>query len=200
MTNKVNIVTGDNLNVQSVSQAVASKLKEHRKLKKISLDLLSKRSGVSKGMLVEIEKGSANPSIAILCKLSTALGISVADIVNITDNPVANIIESQDIPILWKGELGGTAKLLAGTTGPDMIELWRWKMFPGEKFSSQGDFTGAFELFHVEEGELTLSIEETILIISEGASAIAKTDIPHSYSNGSDAVLIFTMTLAELHR
>lgn len=38
-------------------------------------------------MLVEIEKGSANPSIAILCKLAAALGLSVADIVNVTRAP-----------------------------------------------------------------------------------------------------------------
>ena len=54
---------------------------------KLSLDELSRRAGVSKGMLVEIEKGSANPSIAILCKLAAALGLSVADIVNVTRAP-----------------------------------------------------------------------------------------------------------------
>lgn len=40
----------------------------------LTLDELSRRSGVSKGMLVEIEKGEANPSIAILCKVAAASG------------------------------------------------------------------------------------------------------------------------------
>ena len=100
--------------------------------KKLSQDELSRRAGVSKGMLVEIEKGSANPSIAILCKLAAALGLSVADIVNVTRAPAAYLIESQDIPTLWHGDRGGSARLLAGTRGPNMIELWRWEMAPGK--------------------------------------------------------------------
>lgn len=74
----------------------------------------------------------ANPSIAILCKLAAALGLSVADIVNVTRAPAAYLIESQDIPTLWHGDRGGSARLLAGTQGPNMIELWRWEMAPGK--------------------------------------------------------------------
>ena len=100
---------------------------------------------------MEIEKGSANPSVAILCKIAAALGLSVADIVNVTRAPDAWLIESQDIPTLWQGEQGGTARLLAGSSGPDMIELWRWEMFPGEIFASPGHPHGTFELLHVEK-------------------------------------------------
>ena len=200
MTKKVNISTESGADVQFVSAAVAGKLKQHRKQQKLSLDELSRRAGVSKGMLVEIEKCIANPSIAILCKLAAALGVSVADIVNVASAPAAHLIDGKDIPTLWSGPDGGSARLLAGTSGPNMIELWRWQLHPGERFESAGHPAGTFELFHVEQGQLKLTVDNTELIIAEGCSAVARTDVPHCYANEGADKLVFTMTVAELHQ
>ncbi|MDT3250228.1 XRE family transcriptional regulator [Serratia sp. root2] len=199
MTNKVNISTENGADIQTVNEAVSSTIKQHRKNKKLTLDELSRRAGVSKGMLVEIEKGAANPSIAILCKIAAALGLSVADIVNVTDAPSAYFIDKKEIPTLWKGDSGGTARLLAGTRGPNMIELWRWEMFPDELFASAGHPQGTLELLHVEQGVLNLKVGSTEMIIPEGSSAVASTDVPHYYSNRGEGKLVFTMTVAELH-
>nr|WP_284504291.1 helix-turn-helix domain-containing protein [Caballeronia sp. ATUFL_F1_KS4A] len=174
-------------------------MKEFRKRQKLTLDALSRRSGVSKGMLVEIEKSAANPSIAILCKISAALGVSVAEIVNVASPPAVRLVEKHEIPTLWTGPKGGSARLLAGTGGPSMIELWRWEMQPGEIFESTGHPNGTYELLHVEQGQLKIAVNETELRIQAGCSAVAKTDVPHQYSNDGKAKLIFTMTVAEPH-
>ena len=200
MTDKVNIMTDSGADVAQVSLAVANRIRNWRKEKKLSLDELSRRASVSKGMLVEIEKGAANPSIAILCKLAAALGITVADIVNVSSEPLVHVIEEAAIPVLWQGALGGRARLLAGTAGPDMIELWKWEMQPGERFTSPGHPAGTCELLHVNEGVLTLTVDETVTQVNAGASAVAKTEAAHGYANESDTVLRFTMTVAEFHR
>lgn len=199
MTKKVNITTDPGADVQRVSQAVSQKLKQERQAQKITLDELSRRSGVSKGMVVEIEKCTANPSIAILCKIAAALGLSVADIVDVSDTPAAHLINSQDIPVLWTGPMGGSARLLAGTSGPNMIELWRWELYPGETYVSSGHPPGTSELFHVEAGTLHLEVGGTELKITKGSSAVAKTDVPHAYANGGRSKLVFTMSVAEIH-
>lgn len=193
-------MTAQGADVAQVSLAVANRIRNWRKEKKLSLDELSRRASVSKGMLVEIEKGAANPSIAILCKLAAALGVSVADIVNVASEPLVHVIEEAAIPVLWHGEKGGSARLLAGTAGPDMIELWRWEMQPGESFSSPGHPAGTFELLHVEAGVLTLKVEENVTQVIAGASAVAKTEATHSYANHGESMLQFTMTVAEFHR
>lgn len=196
MTKKVNIMTG--ADVDTISQALAGKIKNYRKISKLSLDELSRRAGISKGMLVEIEKGSANPSIGILCKLSAALGLSVADLVNVSSEPAVHLVDAPEIPTLWHGPLGGTARLLAGTTGPDMIELWQWEMAPGERFDSDGHTTGTVELFHVEQGILTIGIDGEQWQVKAGQSLVARTDVPHHYANSAETPLRFTMTVAEL--
>ncbi|WP_442797157.1 helix-turn-helix domain-containing protein [Pantoea vagans] len=200
MTKKVNITTDAGADVATVSQAVSDRIKSWRKSQKLSLDELSRRAGVSKGMLVEIEKGAANPSIAILCKVAAALGVSVADIVSISHAPDAWLIENSEMPVLWQGEQGGSAQLLAGTRGPDMIELWRWQMFAGELFSSTGHSSGTLELLHVEQGTLALTVGEQTLVVQQGCAAVARTDMPHAYASADDQPVIFTMTVAELQR
>ncbi|WHQ73543.1 helix-turn-helix domain-containing protein [Pantoea sp. Lij88] len=200
MTNKVNITTDAGADVASVNQAVSDSIKSWRKRQKLSLDELSRRAGVSKGMLVEIEKGAANPSIAILCKVAAALGVSVADIVNVSHAPDAWLIENSEMPVLWQGEQGGSAQMLAGTRGPDMIELWRWQMFPGELFSSTGHSSGTLELLHVEQGTLALTVGEQTLVVHQACAAVARTDMPHAYASADDQPVIFTMTVAELQR
>lgn len=199
MKTKVNKLTETGSDIDYVSAAVSASVKSFRQQQKLSLDELSRRAGVSKGMLVEIEKGSANPSIAILCKVAAALGISVADIVNVTADPLVHLIAEHDIPVLWQGDKGGTARLLAGTQGPDMIELWRWEMFSGEKFASPGHPQRTYELLHVEQGELTLKVDEQQLQVPRGSSAVAKTAASHSYANFGELPLIFTMAVAEIH-
>lgn len=175
MNVKVNITTDSGSDVDQVSRAVATRLKAYRKAKKMSLDELSRRASISKGMLVEMEKEAANPSIAILCKLA-----------------------AEQIPTLWQGPLGGSARLLAGTAGPNMIELWRWEMQPGEAFTSPGHPATTFELLHVEAGSLTLTLGETCRTVAAGESAVARTEIEHGYRNEGTAPLVFTMTVAEL--
>ncbi|MCL1622311.1 helix-turn-helix domain-containing protein [Ralstonia pseudosolanacearum] len=200
MTKKVNISTDAGADIQSVSDAVSSRLKALRREHTLTLDELSRRSGVSKGMLVEIEKGEANPSIAILCKVAAAFGVSVADIVSVAEASAVRLIPNEAIPSLWQGPKGGSARLLAGTSGPDMIELWRWVMSPGEAYEAQGHPLGTVELLHVEKGVLSLWVNESVSMIPEGCSAIAKTDVPHRYVNDGTAELVFSMTVAELHR
>ena len=200
MTKKVNITTFAETDAVTVNEAVSARIKLYRSQKKISLDELSRRAGVSKGMLVEIEGCRANPSIALLCRLASAIGVSVADFVNVASKPAVHLIDSGEIPVLWQGENGGSARLLAGTSGPDMVELWQWQLYPGETFQSPGHPQGTSELLHVSEGTLTLIVSEASYVIKKGCAAVAKTDAPHAYTNAGSDVTVFTMTVNEKGR
>ncbi|MEL7698331.1 MULTISPECIES: helix-turn-helix domain-containing protein [Pantoea] len=195
MTSKVNITT--DAGAARVNEAVSAHIKLYRSQRKMSLDELSRRSGVSKGMLVEIEGCRANPSIALLCRLASAMNVSVADFVNVAEKPVVHLIDAGEIPVLWKGEKGGSARLLAGTSGPDMVELWEWVLYPGETFESPGHPQGTSELLHVSSGTLTLIVSDTTYVISHGGAAVAKMDAPHAYINNGADVAVFTMTVNE---
>ncbi|MBX5132370.1 helix-turn-helix domain-containing protein [Rhizobium lentis] len=200
MEKKVNISTEAVTDVERVSATVSQNLKLFRKQNGLTLDELSRKSGVSKGMLVEIEKGSANPSIATLCRAATALGVSVADFVGVAVNVPVRIVPPEDASILWRGPKGGSATLLVGTHGPDEIELWRWTLFPGEVFESPGHSAGTLELLNVETGALTLKLADSEHHVQAGSSVLARTEEKHAYMNCGKEELRFVMTVAELQR
>lgn len=178
---------------------IARRIALHRKGKQQSFDELAVRSGVSKGMLVQIEQGRANPSIATLCRLAAGLGVSVADLISAGDesrSPVRVAAPDQK-RILWRGPRGGSAALLVGSDGPDMLELWNWTLQPGERFEARPHSVGTLELVHVQQGSLALEVDGVIHIVVTGASAFARTDRPHAYACSGRKRAIFAMVVFE---
>ncbi len=58
-----------------LNRAVAENIKRIRKSKKLSMERLAAEAGVSRSMLGQIERGEANPSVALLGKLALALKV-----------------------------------------------------------------------------------------------------------------------------
>jgi len=178
---------------------VSARIRARRKDRRLSLDRLAALAGVSKGMLVQIENGQANPSIATLCKVATALGASVADLVQVSGQHPAEVLPAGAPRLLWRGPKGGSATLMVGSTGPDMLELWSWELLPGERYDAEAHPQGTEELIHVVRGRLALTFGEVSYLIESGGSAVAHTDRPHAYACDGKKPVQFTMVVAEWH-
>jgi transcriptional regulator with XRE-family HTH domain len=178
---------------------VSSRIRARREERRLSLDRLAELSQVSKGLLVHIESGRANPSVATLCKVAAALGASVADLVQVSGQQAAEVLPAGAPRLLWRGPKGGSATLLVGSTGPDMLELWSWTLRPGERYDAPAHPAGTQELIHVEQGSLALAFGDVRYVIAAGGSAIAHTDRPHAYAAESRRPVRFTMVVAEWH-
>ena len=182
-----------------MAAAVASRISALRKAQGFTFDALARRAGVSKGTLVQIEQERANPSISTLCRLAAALGASVADLVAPAEESrsLVSLVERDDARRLWTGPHGGSAVLLAGTTGPDMLELWQWELKPRERFEASRHGRGTRELIHVTSGKLVLEVDGRETIVTAGTTAIALTDHPHAYANPGKSAVRFFMTVGE---
>jgi quercetin dioxygenase-like cupin family protein len=148
---------------------------------------------------VQIEQGQANPSIATLCKVAAALGASVADLVQVAGQHPAEVMPAASPRLLWRGPKGGSATLLVGSAGPDMLELWTWELRPGERYEAPAHPQGTQELLHVVRGRLALAFGEVSYVIETGGSAVAHTDRPHAYACDGKRPAHFTMVVAEWH-
>ena len=69
--------------VARVTTAVAQHVRALRQSRGWSLDELSGRSGVSKGMVVQIEGNRTNPSVGTLSRLADAFGVTVLSLIHI---------------------------------------------------------------------------------------------------------------------
>lgn len=178
---------------------VSGRLRARRKERGLSLDRLAALAEVSKGVLVQIENGAANPSIATLCKIAAALGASVADLVQVAGEHAADVLPAGAPRLLWRGPKGGTATLLVGASGPDMLELWAWELRAGERYDAPAHPEGTQELIHVSLGGLALAFGEVRYVVRAGGSAVAHTDRPHAYACDGSKPVRFTMVVAEWH-
>src|SRR5690242_19366002 len=115
----------------SVARAIGDRVRQGRAGRGWTLNQLAERSGVSRRMLVSIEQGSANPSIATLLLISDALGIGLPALVDLDRSPGLRVTRAGAAAVLWRGELGGQAVLVAGTEPPDVTELWGWALGAG---------------------------------------------------------------------
>jgi transcriptional regulator with XRE-family HTH domain len=184
---------------EQLNGAIALRIAALRKGRRLSFDALAARSGVSKGMLVRIEQGRANPSITTLCKLAAGLGVSVADLIAAAGGakgPV-QVVAAQDSRRLWTGPNGGSAVLLVGSDGPDMLELWHWTLEAGERYESRPHSAGTRELVRVLAGRLALEVDGVTQCVVAGASAFAHTDRPHAYTCDGRRRTEFTMVVCE---
>ncbi len=62
--------------MNSIEKQVVENIKRLRKIRNYSFDQLSSMTGVSKGMLAQIEKGSSSPTITTLWKIANGLQVS----------------------------------------------------------------------------------------------------------------------------
>lgn len=203
MTRTVNIPTAaagrEAAADQPILATISARIRSRRRARQLSLDQLSARSGVSKGMLVQIERGATNPSIGTLCKVAAALGSSVADLVDASGASRASVFPAETPRTLWKGPRGGSAMLFVGSAGPDMLELWSWELRPGERYDAIAHPPGTHELLHVTQGKLALIVDSVTHIIGTARSARALTDRPHAYACAGRRPVRFTMVVCERH-
>jgi len=185
------------LDPDRLAAALAVNLRDHRTRQGLSLDQLAKRADVSKGMLVQIEGGKTNPSIATLCRVANALTIPVAKLLELAETPPVRIVRKADVPRLWHTPEGSEARLLMSTDGQEYTELWDWVLAPGDAFDGDAHPAGAREILSVRAGRLTLTVGEETPEIDAGDTLLFRADRPHRYANRGTAPVCFTMVVVE---
>ena len=188
----------DGKSTPGLATAVGARVRDARTTHGLTLDQLAERSDVSRRMIVNVEAGSTNASIATLLRLARALDVSLADLVADPAADVAvTVTTAAEREPLWHGPNGGAAALVASARTPDMLELWEWTLKPGETYESEAHRHGTRELVHVRAGRLDLTVNEVVQQISPGDGASFVTDVPHAYGNSGEAPVVFTMTVFE---
>ena len=168
--------------VVAVNEQIGVRIRHHRTARGWTLDDLADRSGVSRRMLITIEHGEGNPSIATLLRISDALGIGLPVLVDVERPSALSLTAAGQAPVLWRGPLGGQGLLVAGTEPPDVVELWHWTLQPGEAHATEPHSAGTRELLLVLEGEVELRVGERTERLGVGDSASFAGDVPHGYA------------------
>jgi transcriptional regulator with XRE-family HTH domain len=175
------------------AEALATNLRRLRADRGLTLDGLAKRAGISRGMLIQIEQKRVNPTLATLVRLSQALDIGLAELVELGPQQRVRIIPHQEAVQLWSSQGGGSGRLLVGSDQLDHVEVWDWCLLAGDEHRAEAHLAGTVEIIHILEGNLLLNVAGESHSAAIGDSIVFSADADHGYSNRGDESLRLLM-------
>lgn len=172
----------------NVLEHVSENVRRLRRAAGLSQEALATAAGVSRRMLVGIEGGDVNVSLATLDRIAAALGVLFPDLVQQPDRPDRSRINA----VAWVGsQPGSRATLLASSATRHEVELWSWSLAPGERYTAEPDAEGWREMIYVIEGRLSVLRGEERQEVEAGDFLVFGSDQSYVYANEGDSLVRF---------
>lgn len=169
------------MNLETLSKNLSERIIDLRTKRSLTQVQLAKLAQVPRSTIANLESGTANPSLVLLAKISSALNTSIEILLSspkstcrkIPFEQLKNIIRANgDISIL---------KLL-----PDPIpgmEIDKIELNPGAKMRGVPHASMTKEYLHCIQGEFNIYIGNEKIPLAKGDVLAFPGDIQHSYEN-----------------
>ncbi|HET7667604.1 MAG TPA: cupin domain-containing protein [Mycobacterium sp.] len=180
-----------------LATAIGARVKQERVARGWTLDRLAEMASVSRRMVVSVEQGAVNPSVGTLLRLGDALGVGLPALVELPEPKPVKVTRCGEGAELWSGAAGGRGVLVAGTTPPDVVELWDWSLGPADRHASEAHAAGTRELVHVLEGSIIVEIDNQATVLDTGDAIAFPGDVDHAYINPTAEPARFSLAVFE---
>ena len=181
----------------SMDKRLCDRLRELRRKKGWTLEQTSAACGVSRSMLSEIERGNANPTLAVAYRIAQAFGMSLGELV---DAPSAGsrieVVRADDRTFHYRSDRNCRIRTLSPLHLEKSVEYYEIAFRPGGVLRSQPHFAGARELLTVQQGQVRVTSGKDREELSRGDSAHYAADVPHAIENTGpgEAVVYLVVT------
>ena len=182
---RTNVAAGDDVGAAELARRVADALRRFRSDRRLSLDDLSARSGVSRAALSQIEGGRTNPTLAVLWKIAVGLEIPFHDLLGTGSEEAVLVLRSGDSPPLRSADARTESRLLSPGGSSTDTEVYELRLVPKAVHRSDPHARGTTETVVVLTGSLRLSVGSAEYDLGPGDSAFFRADVTHSYENRS---------------
>jgi transcriptional regulator with XRE-family HTH domain len=172
--------------IEDRTLALAQAVRARRQALGLSLDQLCAQAGVSKGALVALENGDANPTFGTIVRVADALQTPMSMLFETPEPVPVRVVAHASLPAFWQGAHGGYARLLLTVPGVAPVEYWSWLLHPGEAYVSHPHPRGVREVMTVISGILLLTVNDETQEIPAGATALFAADQAHTYATGEE--------------
>lgn len=173
------------------SQVLCQRVTELRKKNKLTLEQLAAASGVSRSMLSQIERGQANPTLAVTFRIAQAFGISIGELV---DQPWAassiELVHGNDPNNLFRSDNECRIRTLSPMHMEKNVEFYELRISPNAQLFSAPHFEGTKELLTVTKGSAVIQAGDNQCELTTGDSAHYRADLEHCIKNNAEEELI----------
>jgi len=172
--------------------AIGPVIQAERKARRLTLEQLAARSGVSRSMLSQIERSETNPTFAVLWSLTQSLGIDFADLVaggvahrqagGIDVVPVSHTPEIKSPDGAWR------LRILSPPAMAGRMEWYDVEIAPGARLESQPHAPGTVEHLTAHTAGLHVTSAGDAAMLKTGETARYRADVEHEIANTGKGV------------
>ncbi len=177
---------GDEMGAAELGRRVAENLRQKRKVRGLSLDELAQASGVSRAALSQIETMKSNPTVGILWKIASGLGVPFNELLG-EPGRGARVLRHKDAQVLRSTDGKLESRPLTPAGASPLVEAYELRLSARSAHASESHAPGTQEIVVVLSGLLRLRVDDEILDLGVGDSVAFRADRPHVYENPGGA-------------
>lgn len=182
-----------------LAPTVGRNLRRLRVQRGLSLERLSKASGVSRAMLGQIELGQSAPTINVLWKISHALGVPFSALISTSGAGGTRVLRAPQAKKLMSHDGNFSSRALFPFDEPRRVEFYELRLSARATEEADSHAPGTMENLVVTQGVVEIEVGKERHLLSAGDAILFEADLPHVYRNvsGDEAVMYLVMVYAE---
>lgn len=167
------------------SDNIAQNLRRIREDRNMSLDKLSKITGVSKSMLRQIEIGQSNPTITTIWKIANGPRVPFSALIREQAIDIRIMDFKEGVPLM--GETDGYRLFPITAFDPERsFETYYVEIDPGIVQDAEPHQGNAEEHVFVLQGQIKISISDQLLEVGPKQFITFRADCEHRYQNDGE--------------
>lgn len=176
----------------TISQEFGRRVAVARRTHRITLDQLAELSGVSRSMLSQIERGKANPTLAVAARIADAFGLSIVHLIEEDIRPsLIEVVDADDEQAVFSEKNGCRLRTLTPLHMEKHVEFYELSFAPGGELDSDAHFAGTREMLTVASGAVEVSVAgEPEILLSSGDTAHYPADRRHRIVNTAESASV----------
>jgi len=182
-----------------LAPTVGRNLRRLRVQRGLSLERLSKASGVSRAMLGQIELGQSAPTINVLWKISHALGVPFSGLISTTGAGGTRVMRAPQAKKLMSHDGNFSSRALFPFDESRRVEFYELRLAARSIEEADAHAPGTVENLVVTQGTVEIDLGKERHLLSPGDAILFEADLPHVYRNVSseEATMYLVMVYAE---
>jgi transcriptional regulator with XRE-family HTH domain len=187
------------LGAPGLSQIIGANLRHLRTKKGLSLERLSKASGVSRAMLGKMELGRSMPTIKVLWKIARALGVPFSALIRDPADVQPTVVRSETASLLTSRDRTFVSHALFRLDAPRVVEFYELRLAPAAVERAVPHPPGTKETLVVADGSLGVVVAGKRHHLGRGDAISFAADVPHEYWNESMTALRMFLVMTYDH-
>jgi len=184
---------------QTVERQIASRLKDLRARRELTLEDLARRSAVSRSMISLIERGESSPTASVLDRLAAGLGVTLAALFADSERDDAAPLARREEQPAWRDpETGYVRRNLSPSAFRSPLELVEVTLPAGTRvaYDTGSRYAAVDQQIWVLSGTVEVTVGASLHVLAAGDCLAMRIDRPVAFRNrgATDARYLVALT------